>query len=207
MYAEEDFVLISALQHYVFCPRQCGLIHVERAWEENLYTARGEIFHHKVDTDSFESRGIKKTVRGMRIHSYQFGITGRCDVVEFHETEIGLKIIPVEYKSGKSKKDFSDKVQLCAQTLCLEEMLHVEITEGAFFYGTTRRREKIEIDEELRVRTNDVISTVRHIVNNSICPLAKYTSKCRNCSLRDICQPKALNTKKLRIYISELFKP
>lgn len=214
MYTEDDFILISALQHYVYCPRQCALIHVEDAWNENVFTVRGNILHEKVDSDTYETRGTKKTVRGLRIHSFRFGITGRCDVVEFkdlpadrHGTKNGDEIMPVEFKSGEPKNDISDKVQLCAQVFCLEEMLSTKITHGAFFYGKIRRRDVVEIDNELRLQTESIIASVREIVSKKILPAAEYSAKCRNCSLQDICQPKAMNKRKLQQYIKGLYIP
>ncbi|MCX8105784.1 MAG: CRISPR-associated protein Cas4 [Ignavibacterium album] len=206
MYTEDDFIMISALQHYIFCPRQCGLIHIDDVWQDNLFTVRGEILHEKVDTDSYETRGDVKTVRGLRIHSYKYGIVGRCDVVEFKDTSKGKEILPVEFKAGEPKEDISDKVQLCAQVLCLEEMLNVEISKAAFFYGKIRRRNIIEITTELREQTQEVISKVRELVDNKKVPIIEYSSKCRNCSLISICQPKAMNKKKLNRYIQDLFQ-
>ncbi len=207
MYTEDDFIMISALQHYVYCPRQCGLIHVDDVWSENLFTTRGNILHEKVDTDTYETRGTKKTVRGLRIHSYRLGITGRCDVVEFRTSSTGEEIMPVEFKSGEPKYDISDKVQLCAQALCLEEMLDTKITTGAFFYGKIRRRDIVEIDNALRLQTESIIASVREIVSKKIVPSAEYSAKCRNCSIQDICQPKAMNKRKLQQYIQGLYIP
>lgn len=206
-YTEDDFIMISALQHYVYCPRQCGLIHVDDGWRENLFTTRGNILHEKVDTDTYETRGTLKTVRGLRIHSFSLGISGRCDVVEFRESKNGKEVMPVEFKSGEPKNDISDKVQLCAQAFCLEEMLDTKITRGAFFYGKIRRRDVVEIDSELRLQTENIIASVREIVSNKIVPKAEYNAKCKNCSLQDICQPKAMNKKKLNNYIKELYIP
>lgn len=214
MYTEDDFIMISALQHYVYCPRQCGLIHVDDVWHENLFTVRGNILHEKVDTDTYETRGTKKTVRGLRIHSYRLGITGRCDVVEFRDLKNGEEVMPVEFKSGEPKEDISDKVQLCAQVFCLEEMLNTKIIHGAFFYGKIRRRVVVEIDNELRLQTESIIASVREIVSSKgvhsekkILPAAEYSAKCRNCSLQDICQPKAMNRRKLQQYIKGLYAP
>ncbi|HMN25458.1 MAG TPA: CRISPR-associated protein Cas4 [Ignavibacteriaceae bacterium] len=207
MYTENDFIMISALQHYVYCPRQCGLIHVDDVWQENVFTVRGNILHGKVDTDTYETRGNTKTVRGLRIHSYKFGITGRCDVVEFKETENGKIVLPVEFKSGEPKEDISDKVQLCAQAICLEEMLNITIKQGTFFYGKIRRRNIVDIDEELRTQTENIILAVRQIVASKKIPIAEFQTKCRNCSLQSICQPKAMNKKKLQNYINGLYVP
>ena len=205
MYSEDNFIKISALQHYVYCPRQCGLIHVEDAWNDNLFTVRGNILHEKVDTDTYETRGTIKTIRGLRIHSFRYGLVGRCDVVEFKQTKNGEEVLPVEFKSGKPKADLSDKVQLCAQVFCLEEMLKAKISKAAFFYGKIRRRNIIDIDDELRSQTESIISNVREIVSKKIIPTAVYESKCRNCSLQSICQPKAMNKRKLQNYIKELY--
>ncbi|MBU2444379.1 MAG: CRISPR-associated protein Cas4 [Bacteroidetes bacterium] len=221
MYTEDDFILISALQHYVYCPRQCALIHVEDAWNENVFTVRGNILHEKVDSDTYETRGTKKTVRGLRIHSFRLGITGRCDVVEFRQSknsashselvsessEANLVVLPVEFKSGEPKEDVSDKVQLCAQVFCLEEMLNKKISHGAFFYGKIRRRNVVEIDNELRVQTESIIASAREIISKKIIPLAEYSAKCRNCSLQNICQPKAMNKRKLKQYMKGLYNP
>ena len=205
MFTEDDFIMISALQHYVYCPRQCALIHVEDAWNENLFTVRGNLLHEKVDTDTYETRGTLKTIRGLRIHSFNYGIVGRCDVVEFRKGKTGEEVMPVEFKSGEPKENISDKAQLCAQVLCLEEMLNTRITHGAFFYGKIRRRNVVEIDNELRSQTESIITSVREIVSKKIVPPAVYEAKCRNCSLQSICQPKAMNKSKLNKYIKELY--
>ncbi len=207
MFTEDDFIMISALQHYVYCPRQCGLIHVDDVWQENLFTTRGNILHEKVDTDTYETRGAVKTVRGLRIHSFYYGIVGRCDVVEFRENQNGKIVLPVEYKSGEPKEDISDKVQLCAQVLCMEEMLNTKITQGAFFYGKIRRRNIVEIDISLRSKTENIINSVREIVSSQKIPSAEYKAKCRNCSLYSVCQPKAMNKRKIKNYIEELYLP
>jgi len=205
MYTEDDFIMISALQHYIFCPRQCALIHIDDVWLENLFTVRGEIFHEKVDTDTYETRGDVKTVRGLRIHSYKYGIVGRCDVVEFKQISKGKEILPVEFKAGQPKEDISDKVQLCAQVFCLEEMLNTQINKAAFFYGKIRRRNVIDIDLQLRTQTEEVIINVRKLITEKKIPIIEYSAKCRNCSLINVCQPKALNKRKLNDYIKELY--
>lgn len=221
MFTEDDFFQISALQHYVYCPRQCALIHVEDVWKGNVFTVRGDILHEKVDTDTYESRGTIKTVRGLKIHSFRLGISGRCDVVEFHEKRFPSTlvkpeeketftsgegaVVPVEFKAGKPKDDISDKVQLCAQALCLEEMLNTSVTRGAFFYAKIRRRVQVEIDEELRKQTEEIISNVREIIANKRTPTAEYSAKCRSCSLEPVCLPKAMSDRKLKRYLDELY--
>jgi CRISPR-associated exonuclease Cas4 len=222
MYTEDDFIQLSALQHYVFCPRQCALIHVEDVWNENVYTVRGGILHEKVDTDTYETRGTLKTVRGLKIHSFRYGLTGRCDVVEFRKSQDGSggpEVTPVEFKSGQPKRDISDEVQLCAQAMCLEEMLSTQVKRGAFFYGRIRRRVQVQIGDHLRKQTQEIIAAVHDMVSrkhvptlsellrHAGVPLAKYMERCRNCSLLDACQPKAMNTRKLHNYLEALYKP
>lgn len=203
VHTEDHFIQLSSIQHYVFCPRQCGLIHVEDIWRENLFTARGEILHQKVDSDTYETRGVVKTVRGLRIHSFRLGIAGRADVVEFHRSG---EIIPVEFKAGKPKKNISDEAQLCAQAICLEEMLGTEVHRGAFFYGRIRRRVPVSIDHELRSQTEKIIASVHEMVSRRQVPQASYMEKCRSCSLLDPCQPKAMNTKRLNSYMRGLYE-
>lgn len=210
MFTEDDYIQLSALQHYVFCPRQCGLIHVDDVWHENVFTVRGDILHEKVDTDTYETRGTLKTVRGLRVHSQRLGIVGRCDVVEFSKSKDkadAVVVLPVEFKSGQPKDDISDKVQLCAQVLCLEEMLNTKIQRGAFFYGKIRRRQVIEIDKQLRSETENIIESVHEIVSKKMVPAAKYSEKCRNCSLDEVCMPKAMNERKLGEYMKALYTP
>ncbi len=210
MYTEDNFIMISALQHYVFCPRQCALIHVEDVWTDNVYTTRGNILHEKVDTDTYETRGALKTVRGLRIQSFRLGITGRADVVEFGKTKDTsgrYEILPVEFKAGKQKHNISDEVQLCAQAMCIEEMLETPVRQGAFFYGRIRRRVLVDINDELRTQTEEVIVAVHDMVSRKHVPTARYMDKCRRCSFIDICQPKAMNERKLKNYLKGLYQP
>lgn len=206
MYSEDDFIQLSALQHYVFCPRQCALIHVDDVWRDNVLTVRGNILHEKVDTDTYETRGALKTVRALKIHSFRLGLAGKCDVVEFRESKGGVEILPVEFKAGQPKHDVSDEVQLCAQALCLEEMLTTAVRRGAFFYGKIRRRVQVELTDSLRSQTEEIIAAVHAIVERKVVPQAAYAPKCRSCSLEDVCQPKAMNERKLRAYIKALYE-
>jgi len=206
MYTEDQFIQLSALQHYVFCPRQCALIHVDDVWNDNVFTVRGNILHEKVDTDTYETRGTLKTVRALKIHSFRLGLAGKCDVVEFRETKEGIEILPVEFKAGQPKQNISDEVQLCAQALCLEEMLNTRVMRGAFFYGKIRRRVQMELGDELRRRTEEIIAAVHDVVERKFIPQAKYEPKCRSCSLEDVCQPKAMNERKLLNYLKELYQ-
>jgi CRISPR-associated exonuclease Cas4 len=183
---------------------------VEDVWHENVFTVRGDILHEKVDTDTYETRGTLKTVRGLRIHSTRLGIVGRADVVEFRKStdpDGSPDVMPVEFKAGQPKENVSDKVQLCAQALCLEEMMNTQIKCGAFFYGKIRRRVQVEIDDGLREQTEEIIAAVHEIVSQKQVPAARYEKKCRNCSLADICMPKAMNEQKLLKYIETLYQP
>ncbi len=191
-YHEDDLIQLSSLQHFVFCPRQCALIHIEQLWSENVFTAEGRIMHEKVDTADKESRGLKRIEYGVPLRSLRLGLIGKADVVEFHKKDDGTWLpFPVEYKRGKPKMDDCDKVQLCAQALCLEEMLNVEIHEGALFYGQTRRREDVVFDELLRSATEEAAKKVHALLDSGTTPKAEYSKKCKACSLLELCMPKA----------------
>ncbi|MBF0566476.1 MAG: CRISPR-associated protein Cas4 [Nitrospirae bacterium] len=191
MYEEDELVLLSALQHFVFCKRQCALIHVEQAWSENLLTAEGRIMHEKADSGNYESRGDVRIEYGLPMRSLRLGLSAKADVVEFHRSSAGTwQPFPVEYKHGKPKADNCDKVQLCAQAICLEEMLGVEIASGALFYGQTRRREDVVFDRKLRMETEDIALKVHELIGSKITPKQEYSKKCNNCSLIELCMPK-----------------
>ncbi len=186
---------LSRLQHYLFCPRQFALIELECAWEENLFTAEGQVMHEKVNSGGHETRGDIKTVRTLRLGHEALGLEGVADVVEYHTDDTGTKIpFPIEYKRGKPKSHRADEVQLCAQALCLEDMHDCIVPKGALFYGKTRRRHAVDFDEELRQITLDAINECRHIIESGQTSKPNYsTSKCRNCSLKDVCHPKIFN--------------
>jgi CRISPR-associated exonuclease Cas4 len=190
-FTEDDLIQLSALQHFVFCERQCALIHIEQLWNENLFTAEGRIMHDKVDTANSESRGNVRIEYGVPIRSLRLGLIGKADVVEFHKKDYGTWMpFPVEYKRGKPKMDDCDKVQLCAQALCLEEMLNVEVRSGALFYGRTRRREDVVFDEKLRLETEDAAKKVHALIEAGTTPKAEYSKKCKKCSLYELCMPR-----------------
>lgn len=220
MFSEEDYIHVNALQHYVFCPRQCGLIYIEDLWQENLYTVRGNLLHEKVDSDTYESRGGVKTVRGLSIHSRRLGLTGRCDVVEFRQGAGNkLQAVPVEFKAGKPKQDHSDEVQLCAQALCLEEMLNTTVRRGMFFYGRIRRRVAVEINGTLREGTERIIRETHKLITSRRVPTlttllqltgktqSQFMKRCQRCSLQDACQPKAMRERTLNQYLMALYTP
>lgn len=190
-YNEDDLIQLAALNQYLYCPRRCALIHIEQLWSENLFTAEGRIMHDKVDTANREVRGKVRIDYGVPLRSLRLGLIGKADVVEFHKTDDGKWMpFPVEYKRGKSNMDNCDRVQLCAQAICLEEMLNVEIGEGALFYGQTRRREDVVFDKALRTETENAARRVHELIGSGITPKAEYSKKCKLCSLLSICLPK-----------------
>lgn len=208
MYSDDDMIMISALQHYVFCPRQCALIHIEQVWSENYLTAAGKVLHDHVDTNSRETRHDIHKATSVRLVSHKLGICGIADMLEYHrqrsETNERGEInavrlkgrfdywrpFPVEYKHGKPKVHDADRVQLCAQALCLEEMLNVTINEGALFYAKTRRREDVVFDSDLREKTASIASSIHAIFEKGSTPPPVYSKCCESCSLIDECRPK-----------------
>lgn len=204
MYPESDYIMLSALQHYLFCPRQCALIHLEQIWSENRYTAEGRVLHERPDSRESRQEGRVRTVRTLPIRSAHLGMSGQADVVEFHKNG---EVFPVEYKRGKPKKNRCDEVQLCAQALCLEEMLNVEIREGALFYGKNRRRQPVEFDAELRKLTELTIAQVHALLNARVTPKAIYSKKCDQCSLMAACLPKSCTTgRSVRKYLAGMLR-
>lgn len=198
-YSEADLLPISALQHLIFCPRQCALIHVERVWAENLFTAEGRILHEKTHTPAAERKGRVRVEYSLPLRSFRLGLTGKADVVEFHSGGLpdGREMLyPVEYKRGKPKADDSDLVQLCAQALCLEEMLGIPVEEGALFYGRERRRARVQFDANLRRRTEEAALELHEMVAAGSTPSPQYGKKCKSCSLQHACLPKACGAKK-----------
>jgi CRISPR-associated exonuclease Cas4 len=202
MFAEDDLLPISGLQHLQFCERQWGLIHIEQQWEENRLTAEGRILHDRVHETSTEARPGVVIARGLHLHSLRLGITGQADVVEFHRSDAGVELpgrngrwrpFPVEYKRGKPKAGSCDEVQLCAQTLCLEEMFDIVIDAGALFYGKTRRRTEVPFDTRLRDRTVELTQRMHQLYSAGVTPAAVYAKKCDNCSLYNRCLPRTVS--------------
>lgn len=189
-YGEDDLLPISALQHLVFCERQAALIHVEQVWADNPFTVEGTHLHRRVDDGPDETRAGIRTVRGLAIRSRALGVTGRADVVEFHPDG---RVVPVEYKRGRPKAHEADLVQLCAQALCLEEMLGKRIGSGELYYGRTRRRLEVTFEERLRERTRYAAGRLREILHAGITPRAVREAKCDSCSLLDLCLPSAMS--------------
>jgi CRISPR-associated exonuclease Cas4 len=197
MYEPDDLIQLSALQHMVFCPRQCALIHVEQTWKESGRTAEGRLMHERVHEQEAETRGDVRVERGVPLRSLRLGLIGKSDVVEFHKADGDRWTpYPVEYKRGKPKVDDCDKVQLCAQAMCLEEMLNIEVPSGAIFYGRTRRRLDVEFDEALRRKTEETAKKTRELIDSGITPGPVYAKRCESCSLVAECLPKTLQKKR-----------
>jgi CRISPR-associated exonuclease Cas4 len=212
-----DFAPISALQHIIFCPRQCALIHNEQQWAENNYTIQGELLHERVvDTGFSETRHDCYMATALRLVSEKYKLTGIADKVEFWKDPLGVKLpnkqglwrpVPVEYKRGKSKISHCDRVQLCAQALCLEEMLHVDVPRAALFYNQTHSREWVELDLAIRNVTIKTINDLHLLLNSRKTPDSVYEAKCKQCSLIELCQPQSLNKLKAEKMYKNLFKP
>lgn len=211
-YNEEDFLLLSGLQHFSFCRRQWALIHIEQQWAENFRTTDGKILHEAAhDPDFRESRGDLCITRGMKIHSSVLGLSGECDVLEFHRGNSGIPLpgktglwqpYPIEYKRGKSGAHTrADALQLCAQALCLEEMLCCAVPSGALFYGETRRREKIEFSEELRAEAKKLTAEMHDLYARGYTPKVKPSKACSACSLKELCLPKLSRAETAAEYI------
>ncbi len=185
-FEDDDALPISGLQHLAFCPRQWALIHLEQVWVENLRTAEGRLLHERADLPGESRRASVRTARGMSLRSERLGLTGRADIVEFRPEPY-----PVEYKRGKSKPTDCDTVQLCAQALCLEEMLATPVACGAIFYGSPRRRQEVLFTPELRSRTEELAAAMHRLYLNRETPAARPGPYCGNCSLVDVCLPQA----------------
>ena len=194
MFTEDQLLPLSALQHWLYCPRQCGLIHLERAWAENKFTAEGQVLHHKAHEGPDESKAGVRITRSLPVRSFNLGISGQCDIVEFHADG---RVVPVEYKRGKPKSHRADELQLCAQAMCLEEMLGVQISSACLFYGENRRRTAVEFDETLRRLVTDTATALHSMIASRQTPLAEYEARrCDACSLIELCQPKAMRFKR-----------
>jgi CRISPR-associated exonuclease Cas4 len=201
---EDEFIPISAIQHILFCERQFALIHLEQIWEENLFTAEGEVLHERVHRETSENRKMFREEYGMAVQCKKYGITGKCDLVEiwFGENKIVQKANPVEFKRGKQKETNVDKVQLCAQALCLEEMFGIKIERGQLYYFKDHRRTTIDFTESLRKETIALAEKCRNILKDTATPAAIYgKKKCDNCSLIELCMPKLSWAKSVQKYM------
>lgn len=194
---------LYALQHYAFCPRQCALIHNEQAWAENYLTAQGKLLHERVDGGEPETRQGTRFERGVRVLSNTLGLSGVLDMVEISKNG---DMHPVEYKHGKPKPTDIDKIQLCSQAMCLEEMTGRTVASGSLWYGKTRHRLAVVFDEELRAKTLATIDSVRTMLQSGQTPLPIYDKRCKACSLVDICEPKVFGKDKSVRYVAGLFE-
>jgi CRISPR-associated exonuclease Cas4 len=212
MFSEDDLLPLSALQHLLFCERQCALIHIEQAWVENLYTAEGRIMHAKVDNVGGMSRGEIRTATTVALQSLRLGLVGKADVVEFHrqngtcgDGDVIWRPFPVEYKRGRPKNQDWDKVQLCAQAICLEEMLGVSAKTGAIFYGKTRRRVSVVFDADLRAKTEETAIRLHTLIQQQRTPPPIYSVSCESCSFVESCLPQTIgNGKSVHQYLKEV---
>lgn len=209
MHTQDSLIPLSALQHLLFCERQCALIHIERVWEDNYFTISGELFHNRVDEVSREKRVDKIQEFGLPIRSLQYGLIGKADSVEFYRNKQGelTTIIPVEYKRGKKKDENCDRIQLCAQAFCLEEMLQFSVLKGFLFYGKDRKREEVLIDDKLRIQTAMLSTRLHELILSGLTPKARITSKCKSCSLGNLCRPDSAGRgKSVNRYLSQMIK-
>lgn len=199
MYAEDDFLMISGIQHFIFCKRQWALIHIEQQWSENILTVEGSQLHQKADQPYLrEKRNDRIIVRALPVHSRELGLSGICDVVEFIRDPEGVfipkyqdtfQINPVEYKHGKKKSDLSDEMQVVAQAFCLNEMLAAEIVKGELFYFETRTRQTIQITEEKIEQLRSITKEMHEYWAKRWTPIVKISPKCQRCSLKELCLP------------------
>ncbi|NLO21581.1 MAG: CRISPR-associated protein Cas4 [Syntrophomonadaceae bacterium] len=213
IYSEDELLAISGLQHIAFCERQWALIHIEKQWEEDQRTAEGRVLHERVHDPDYKAHkpGIIN-VRAMVLRSFALGLYGEADMVEFikQPEEIGVKLAkrkgyylprPVEYKRGRPKRGDFDRIQLCAQAMCLEEMLECRLFEGDLYYGEIRRRETVQFKEPLRNKVQELSERMQRLYQQGITPSpAMKTSVCKNCSMQNICLPSIRNKKSVRDY-------
>ena len=212
-YAEDDFLMISGIQHFAFCRRQWALIHVENQWADNAKTTGGQILHRNAhNPDYIESRGDCLIYRDLRVQSAVYGLSGACDVVEFYRSERGITLnkreglwlpFPVEYKFGEPKTENWDELQLCAEAVCLEEMLCCDIPQGALFYGKTRHRYKVVFDEKLRSELKNTVNEMHAYYQKGVTPKPKPSKRCQACSLKDVCLPEIFRKSSVKSYIEK----
>lgn len=197
---------IAALQHYAFCPRQFALIHIEQAWAENHFTAEGQLLHQRVDSGSAEQRGELRYERSVLLHSEQYRIHGKMDLLEIEAMGDKVNYFPVEYKRGKPKIEDWDRIQLCAQALCIEEMRNTHVNMGAIWYWEVRKRESVCIDDALRLVTIESINATRELyLSETTPPPIKNKKRCKACSLVDICEPYVFGRDESAHYVDNMF--
>lgn len=198
----DNLVPISALEHYSYCPRQCALIHLEQSFDENIFTMRGRDVHENVDVDSSTLAAGVRYERALPLWSRSLGLTGRADLVEFH----GESPYPVEYKSGRHRKGRHESLQLCAQALCLEEMLKVKVEKGALYWHASRERMEVFFDSDIRSRVEEMSVALREMMAQHRLPPPVNDKRCRDCSLQDQCMPQVVGDRgRSRKAVAELF--
>lgn len=215
-YDEEDYLLLSGIQHFAFCRRQWALIHIEQQWAENVRTFEGQVLHEHAHNAEFrEKRGDLLVIRAMKVSSRTMGVSGECDVVEFRRSKEGITlhgqeglytVVPVEYKRGAPKGHDADKLQLAAQALCLEEMLAARIPVGYLYYGQTRRREEVVFTEELRIQVQRMFAEMHAYFDRKYTPKVKTGSFCKQCSLYQVCIPQLCDTMSAKQYVERALR-
>ncbi len=201
----DDPISLSALQHWAYCTRQCGLIHLEQAFADNIHTARGQAVHHLVDEPGYEMKAGVKVERALPLWSDRLGLIGKADLVEFHPDGT---VFPVEFKHGRKRQKVHDDLQLAAQALCLEEMLGRPVPNGAIYHASSRRRREVAITPELRRLVEETTAAIRQMLQAGTLPPPANDARCRECSLKDICQPEAVAGKGRQAALrGELFNP
>ncbi|OBS31671.1 CRISPR-associated protein Cas4 [Tepidimonas fonticaldi] len=204
MKATDDPIPLSALQHWAYCPRQCGLIHLEQVFEDNLHTARGQAVHHLVDEPGDEMKAGVKVERALPLWSDRLNLIGKADLVEFHPDGT---VFPVEFKHGRKRQKIHDDIQLAAQAMCLEEMLGRPVPKGAIYHASSRRRREVTVTPELRRRVEETATAIRAMLASARLPAPANDARCRECSLKEICQPEALaNTDRQQRQRQDLFR-
>lgn len=213
VYEESDYLSLSGIQHFHFCRRQWALIHIRKVWEENHLTAKGQIVHAKAhDPEIRESRKELIISRGMPVSSARLGISGECDVVEFHNDSRGISIhgyegkyipVPVEYKRGSGEFTESDSLQLCAQAMCLEEMLCTEIEYGFLYYHQTNKRIKVDFNENIRFSVRMIFSEMHDYYRRNHVPAARKGKKCNGCSLYEFCESSVFKKRSAKEYLKK----
>lgn len=211
IYPEENLLQLSGLQHFAFCRRQWALIHIEQQWQENLRTAEGKLLHRRAhDDQQRERRGNILILRGLHVASRTLGISGKCDVVEFHADPAGVPLqgeeglwrpYPVEYKRGSPKAHDADLLQLCAQAMCMEEMLCCTVPEGSLFYGETRRRTDVFFSDELRNQVTTLLAEMQQLFRRGHTPKVRPSKSCNACSLKELCLPALLGRRSALTYL------
>jgi len=201
-----DYVVaLSALQHWIYCPRQCGLIHLEQVFEDNIHTARGQAVHHLVDTPGYEIKSGVRVERALPVWCDRLNLIGKADLVEFY---VDGSVYPVEFKHGAKRQKLHDDIQLAAQAICLEEMLQHPVLKGAIFHATSHRRREVTITPELRQLVEETADAIRSMLTSGQLPPPVNDARCNECSLKDICQPGALAEKgKQHQQRQDLFNP